>query len=67
MDSAGVRVHRGARRIAERIEQVLGEKIPDYLVYQWSDSGKIRTFHIGASVCARDDFLLEDLTGRRPG
>jgi hypothetical protein len=56
--------HRTARKIAERISQILGEEFPEERVYQWRDSGKIRCFSIGSSVAAREDTLLEDLTGR---
>jgi hypothetical protein len=49
-----------------RIRQVLDE--PDFPIertYQWAKSGKIRTFKIGPNICARDDTLVEDLTGGR--
>jgi len=59
------RVHRTAPAIARRISEILGEKFPDERVYQWADAGKIRVFRIGPNVCARDDTLVEDLTGQR--
>jgi hypothetical protein len=60
------RVHRKAPAIRDRIAEVLNE--PDFpveRVYQWAEAGKIRVFRIGPNVCARDDTLVEDLTGQR--
>jgi hypothetical protein len=59
------RVHRTAPVIAKRISEILGEEFAEYLVYQWAEAGKIRIFKIGPNICARDDFLVEDLTGQR--
>ena len=59
------RVHRTAPVIAKRISEILGEKFPDERVYQWADAGKIRIFRIGPNIAARDDTLVEDLTGQR--
>jgi hypothetical protein len=59
------RVHRTAPVIARRIGEILGEEFPEERVYQWADAGKIRVFRIGPNVCARDDTLVEDLTGQR--
>jgi hypothetical protein len=56
-------IHRTAPKIAKRISEVLGENFPVERVYQWRDAGKIRTFNLGPNVCARDDTLIEDLTG----
>jgi hypothetical protein len=65
MNSTAVKVHRKAKKIAERITEILGEPFPEERVYQWRDAGKLRTFNIGPNVCIRDDVLLEDLTGQR--
>ena len=46
-------------------KEFLGEAFPEERVYQWAEAGKIRTFKIGPNVCARDDTLVEDLTGQR--
>jgi hypothetical protein len=59
-------VHRTAPKITARIRQVLNE--PDFPVertYQWAAANKFRHFYIGPNLCARDDFLVEDLTGGR--
>jgi hypothetical protein len=59
-------VHRTAPRITTRIREILAE--PDFPVdrtYQWVKSGKIRVFYLGPNLCARDDTLIEDLTGAR--
>jgi hypothetical protein len=61
------RVHRTAPVMRERIAEVLHE--PDFpveRVYQWAKAGKIRTFYLGPNLCARDDHLIEDLTGASP-
>jgi hypothetical protein len=60
-----VKVHRTAKRIAARIAEVFGEPFPEERVYQWRDTGKLRTFNIGPQIAIRDDVLLEDLTGQR--
>jgi hypothetical protein len=63
---AALRVHRTAPKITKRIREVLNE--PDFPVertYQWAAAGKFRHFYIGPNICARDDFLVEDLTGGR--
>jgi hypothetical protein len=60
-------VHRTARAIAQRIGEILGE--PDFpvsKVYAWRDVKKIRVFPIGTHIAARDDHLIEDLTGQGP-
>ena len=62
-DTPTLRVFRTAPVIAKRIGEILGEEFPEERVYQWRDAGKIRTFNIGPNVCARDDTLIEDLTG----
>jgi hypothetical protein len=57
-------VHRTAPKITSRIRQVLNE--PDFPVertYQWAAANKFRHFYIGPNLCARDDYLIEDLTG----
>jgi hypothetical protein len=59
------RVHRTAPVIAKRIGEILGEEFPKERVYQWAEAAKIRTFKIGPNICARDDTLVEDLTGQR--
>jgi hypothetical protein len=59
------RVHRTASVIARRIGEILGENFPEERVYQWADAGKIRIFRIGPNIAARDDTLVEDLTGQR--
>jgi hypothetical protein len=58
-------VHRTAAVIARRISEILGENFPEERVYQWADAGKIRIYRIGQNICARDDTLVEDLTGQR--
>jgi hypothetical protein len=59
-----VKVHRTAKKIAARISEIFGEPFPEERVYQWRDTGKLRTFKIGPQDCIRDDVLLEDLTGQ---
>jgi hypothetical protein len=56
-------VHRTAPKITIRIREILGE--PDFPVertYQWAARKKFRHYYIGPNICARDDFLVEDLT-----
>jgi hypothetical protein len=65
MNSPQIIVHRTAKRIAVRIGEILGEQFPEERVYQWRDTGKLRTFSIGPNICIRDDILVEDLTGQR--
>ena len=65
MPASAIIVHRTAPKIAKRISEILGEEFPPEKVYPWIKSGKIRSFHIGPNLCARDDFLVEDLTGGR--
>jgi hypothetical protein len=65
MNQPVIKVHRTAKKIAARISEVFGESFPEERVYQWRDTGKLRTFQIGPNVCIRDDILLEDLTGQR--
>jgi hypothetical protein len=65
MTQSAIIVHRTAKRIAGRIGEILGEEFPEERVYQWRDTGKLRTFNIGPNVCIRDDILIEDLTGQR--
>jgi hypothetical protein len=60
-----IKVHRGAKKIAARISEIFDEEFPEERVYQWRDTGKIRTFNIGPNICIRDDILIEDLTGQR--
>jgi hypothetical protein len=60
--------HRTAPKITIRIRQILDE--PDFPVartYQWAAAGKFRHFYLGPNLCARDDTLIEDLTGQRAG
>jgi hypothetical protein len=57
--------HIKAKKIAQRISEILAEPFSEERVYQWRAAGKIRCFTIGSSVAARDDTLVEDLTGQR--
>jgi hypothetical protein len=63
-DITEIKVHRGAKKIAARISEILDEQFSETKVYQWRDAGKIRTYSIGPSICVRDDTLIEDLTGQ---
>jgi hypothetical protein len=65
MDQQKIIVHRTAKKIADRISEIFNEPFPEERVYQWRDTGKLRTFNIGPNVCIRDDILIEDLTGQR--
>jgi hypothetical protein len=55
-------VHRGARRIAERAGQILGEPVTPDQVYQWKFKKVIRTITIGGNIAVTDASLVEDLT-----
>jgi hypothetical protein len=60
------RVHYTAPKIARRASEILNEPVPVSKIYAWRDAGKIRTHNHGATVCANDHDLVEDLTGKRP-
>jgi hypothetical protein len=47
MNQPVIKVHRTAKKIAARISEVFGEPFPEERVYQWRDTGKLRTFNIG--------------------
>ena len=66
MNTPTPRVHRTGVRIAIRASEILHEEVPVSKIYAWRDAGKIRTFNHGGNVCANDDELVEDLTGKRP-
>jgi hypothetical protein len=59
------RTHRGARAIAKRAGQILGEPVSEDQIYQWKFKGVIRTFPFGGNIAATDATLVEDLTGLR--
>lgn len=61
-----IQVYRGAGKIAARASEILGETIPEYLIYQWVDRGKLRASRFGRNLTITNDQLIEDLTGQRP-